>query len=138
MGVKGSYYWFLINRLADKSRFLNPFLQLAAEKKDSKNGAARKFCGPSYFDPTLVEFMKDKNPSNVTCALLVVRKKTSLEQHMDSVHTAVLSQIPMYFTLTQNTHKCKIRVNKLNIIKFLILERKLILIYDFGVVQKLC
>jgi hypothetical protein len=30
-------------------RFLNPFLQLAAEKKDSKNGAARKFFGPSYF-----------------------------------------------------------------------------------------
>ena len=33
--------------------FLNPFLQLAAEKKDSKNGAARKFFGPSYFDLTL-------------------------------------------------------------------------------------
>jgi hypothetical protein len=32
---------------------LNPFLQLAAEKKDSKNGAARKFFGLSYFDPTL-------------------------------------------------------------------------------------
>jgi hypothetical protein len=28
---------------------LNPFLQLAAEKKDSKNGAARKFFCPSYF-----------------------------------------------------------------------------------------
>ena len=26
---------------------------LAAEKKDSKNGAARNFFGPSYFDPTL-------------------------------------------------------------------------------------
>ena len=35
--------------------FLNPFLQLAAEKKGSKNGAARKFFGPSYFDPTLGE-----------------------------------------------------------------------------------
>ena len=33
---------------------MNPFLQLAAEKKDSKKGAARKFFGPSYFDPTLV------------------------------------------------------------------------------------
>jgi hypothetical protein len=32
---------------------LNPFLQLAAEKKDSKNGAARNYFGPSYFDLTL-------------------------------------------------------------------------------------
>jgi hypothetical protein len=36
---------------------LNPFLQLAAEKKDSKNGAARNFFVPSYSDPTL-EFCK--------------------------------------------------------------------------------
>ena len=35
-------------------RFLNIFLQLAAEKKYSKNGAAGKFFGPSYFDPALV------------------------------------------------------------------------------------
>jgi hypothetical protein len=28
---------------------LNTFLQLAAEKKYSKNGAAGKFFGPSYF-----------------------------------------------------------------------------------------
>jgi hypothetical protein len=33
---------------------LNPSLQLAAEKKDSKNGAARKIFWPSYFDLTLV------------------------------------------------------------------------------------
>ena len=30
-------------------RFLNTFLQLAAEKKYSKNGAAGNFFGPSYF-----------------------------------------------------------------------------------------
>ena len=30
-------------------RFLNTFLQLAAEKKYSKNGAAGIFFGPSYF-----------------------------------------------------------------------------------------
>ena len=35
-------------------RFLNPFLQLAAEKRDSKNGAAIKFFGPSYFFMALV------------------------------------------------------------------------------------
>ena len=29
-------------------RFLNTFLQLAAEKKYSKNGAAGNFLGPSY------------------------------------------------------------------------------------------
>jgi hypothetical protein len=33
---------------------LNPFLQLAAEKKDSKNGAARKSFGPSYFVTALI------------------------------------------------------------------------------------
>ena len=33
--------------------FWTPFLQLAAEKKDSKNGAARKVFGQSYFDPTI-------------------------------------------------------------------------------------
>ena len=32
-----------------------PFFECSfAEKKDSKNGAARKLFGPSYFDPTLV------------------------------------------------------------------------------------
>ena len=30
-------------------RFLNPFLQLVAEKKYSKNGAAGIFFGPTYF-----------------------------------------------------------------------------------------
>ena len=35
-------------------RFLNLFLQLAAEKKDSKNGAARNFFGPSYFVMAIV------------------------------------------------------------------------------------
>ena len=33
--------------------FLNTFLLLAAEKKYSKNNAARKCFGPSYFDSTL-------------------------------------------------------------------------------------
>ena len=33
--------------------FLNTFLQLAAEKKYSKNGAAVNFFGPSYFVTTL-------------------------------------------------------------------------------------
>ena len=35
-------------------RFLNTFLQLAAEKKYSKNGAAGNFFGPSYFVMALV------------------------------------------------------------------------------------
>ena len=34
-------------------RFLNTFSQLPAVKKYSKNGAAGKFFGPSYFDPAL-------------------------------------------------------------------------------------
>ena len=32
---------------------MNPFSQLPALKKDSKNGAARKSFGPSYSDPAL-------------------------------------------------------------------------------------
>jgi hypothetical protein len=35
-------------------RFLNPFSQLPAVKKDSKNGAAGKCFGPSYFVTALV------------------------------------------------------------------------------------
>ena len=35
--------------------FLNPFFQLSAVKKDSKNGTARKIFGPSYFVTALVE-----------------------------------------------------------------------------------
>ena len=43
--------------------FLNPFLQLAAEKKDSKNGAAKKNFGPSYFVTALgICRFTDKNP----------------------------------------------------------------------------
>ena len=34
-------------------RFLNTFSQLLAVKKYSKNGAAGKIFGPSYFDPAL-------------------------------------------------------------------------------------
>jgi hypothetical protein len=33
---------------------LNTFSQLPAVKKYSKNGAAGKFFGPSYFDPALI------------------------------------------------------------------------------------
>ena len=39
--------------------FLNTFSQLAAEKKYSKNGAARKFFSPSYFDPALNNLLTD-------------------------------------------------------------------------------
>ena len=42
-------------------RFLNTFIQLAAEKKYSKNGAAGKIFGPSYFDPALV-FLGPRKP----------------------------------------------------------------------------
>ena len=34
-------------------RFLNTFSQLPSVKKYSKNDAAGKFFGPSYFDPAL-------------------------------------------------------------------------------------
>ena len=38
---------------------MNPFLQLAAEIKDSKNGAARKYFGPSYFVTAIVGGSKE-------------------------------------------------------------------------------
>ena len=37
------------NKKGRKHHFLKFFLQLVAEKKDSKTGAARKYFGPSYF-----------------------------------------------------------------------------------------
>ena len=37
------------NKKGQTAPFFKSFLQLAAKKKDSKNGAARKFVGPSYF-----------------------------------------------------------------------------------------
>jgi hypothetical protein len=53
-------------------RFLNTFLQLAAEKKYSKNGAAGKFFGPSYFVTAL--------PTNVSLigSEILGNKKTSI------------------------------------------------------------
>ena len=33
--------------------FLNPFLEMAAKKKNPNNSAARKFFGPSYFATAL-------------------------------------------------------------------------------------
>ena len=41
-------------------RFLNTFLQLAAEKKYSKNSAAGNFFGPSYFVMALMVFVMKK------------------------------------------------------------------------------
>ena len=37
------------NKKSQLHRFLNTFLQLVAEKKYSKNGAAGNFFSPSYF-----------------------------------------------------------------------------------------
>ena len=42
-------------------RFLNTILQLAAEKKYSKNGAAGDIFGPSYFVTALGEYVNDLN-----------------------------------------------------------------------------
>ena len=42
---------------------MNNFLQLAAEKMDSKNSAARKFFGPSYFVTTFVLTYNEKKAS---------------------------------------------------------------------------
>jgi hypothetical protein len=39
----------MAKKFSDCSVFLNPFSKLPAVKKDSKNGADRKFFGPSYF-----------------------------------------------------------------------------------------
>jgi hypothetical protein len=38
---------------------LNPFSQLPAVKKNSKNGAGRNFFGPSYFEQALVRETKN-------------------------------------------------------------------------------
>ena len=48
------FIWLKPSQNKKDQKILNHFLQLAAEKKDSKNRAARKNVGRSYFDPTLV------------------------------------------------------------------------------------
>ena len=45
-----------VQKIFQLHRFLNTFLQLAAEKKYSKNGAAGNFFGPSYFVTALVDW----------------------------------------------------------------------------------
>ena len=49
-------------------RFLNTFSQLPAVKKYSKNGAAGKFFGPSYFDPALKAIL-DIQASRITIVI---------------------------------------------------------------------
>jgi hypothetical protein len=50
---------------------LTLFLQLAAEKKESKNGAARKCFGSSYFDSNLKPVCCKKQQKKVHDQLLV-------------------------------------------------------------------
>ena len=49
-------------------RFLNPFLKLAPEKKDSKDDAARIFFGSSYFVTALATYTPNQHtvPSRPT------------------------------------------------------------------------
>ena len=56
-------------------RFLNTFSQLLAVKKYSKNGAAGKFFGSSYFDPALVMIL--------TKAIKVILSKNLSNQLVD-------------------------------------------------------
>ena len=64
MSDRGGTTWtvkFVLNFIKSgqsrRHRFLNPFPQLPAVKKNSKNGAPRKFYGPSYVDPALVTYV---------------------------------------------------------------------------------
>ena len=51
-------------------RFLNTFLQLAAEKQYSKNGAAGIFFGPFHFDPALLIDGKTRMTRKKNCLFL--------------------------------------------------------------------
>ena len=52
-----------------------PFLQLAAEEKDSKNGAARNFFGPSYFVTALAALVIFVIKLKGVCPLLLPLSK---------------------------------------------------------------
>ena len=62
-------------------RFLNIFLQLAAEKKYSKNGAAGNFLGPSYFVKAL-ENAKERimAKSAIVLTVFLICPYTDVEQ----------------------------------------------------------
>ena len=68
-----------------RHRFLNPFLQQATEKKDSKNSAARKLFGRSYFVMASAEardkitFLSKFSWINPVCTDLLCRQKDILE-----------------------------------------------------------
>ena len=53
-----------VPKISQASPFFESFLQLAAEKKDSKNGAARKFFGPSYFVTALERISANANTTS--------------------------------------------------------------------------
>ena len=88
---------------------MNPFLQLSAEKKDSKNGAARKDFGPSYFVTALavavdVDREKDKDckqlvhmaDSHMTCkqcGLALSRRKNNMTFLAHKLLTLLFHQI---------------------------------------------
>ena len=56
---------------------MNTFSQLPAEKKYSKNGAAGKFFGPSYFDPALIQ-LKDGTVGAAASSIELVALSASL------------------------------------------------------------
>ena len=67
-------------------RFLNTFSQRPAVKKYSKNGAAGKFFGPSYFDPALVQNVL-QNVTETMSQFGVIEKKMSVWLKITCLYT---------------------------------------------------
>ena len=94
--------------------FLNPFLQLAAEKKGSKNGAARKFFGPSYF-VTALENVKSKwriklnflaSLEHLNFKKVVARRKEG-SKCCEKIVTSFMDGLPKQFRSSEPSRLCE-------------------------------
>ena len=81
-------------------RFLNTFSQLPAVKKYSKNGAAGKFFGSSYFDPALVLTVSTGYPiCLVHVSMILVIFNSLLETPVNSCQRSAVTALPyLYFS----------------------------------------
>ena len=61
----------------------NPVRHVKAEKKDSRNGAARKFLGPSYFVTALCNSLQYSDGIFETTIFLIAPSKIDIDIEME-------------------------------------------------------
>jgi hypothetical protein len=92
---------------------LNPFSQLQAVKKDSKNGAARKFFGPSYFVTALV--VLPTISQNILCFPICRRLKVCQKSREIVGGVKIQMQLHKDFVLPQNSRQQRLTFGDFNV-----------------------